>query len=203
MAQLLRKILPVVPLRSKPYDDDEDDKNNPEYSFAVEYSGPPISSDIPLASPIVVDQIPIAVTVASPSLLRDRSLPVIQPTEKSTPGGRRRLKEPELSSEPTLRSNSLTNPGASLTGPNVSCESQSLVDSSGDVGCATGDYSQPKSVNGVRSSSKFRSPDAQDNSSDVIRSSAKLNSLDRHDNLCVILKLSDGSEEGADAGLQN
>ncbi|KAL9414971.1 hypothetical protein AB3S75_043275 [Citrus x aurantiifolia] len=203
MAQLLRKILPVVPLRSKPYDDDEDDKNNTEYSFAIEYSGPPISSDIPLASPIVVDQIPIAVTVASPSLLSDRSLPVIQPIVKSTPVDRRRSKEPELSSEPTLRSNSLTNSGVSLTVPNVSCESQSLVDSSGDVGCATGDYSQPKSVNGVRNSNKFRSPDAQDNSSNGIRSSAKLNSLDCHDNSCVILKLSDGSEEGADAGLQN
>ncbi|KAH9656473.1 Extra-large guanine nucleotide-binding protein 1 [Citrus sinensis] len=203
MAQLLRKILPIVPLRSKPYDDDEDDKNNAEYSFAIEYSGPPISSDIPLASPIVVDQIPMAVTVASPSLLSDRSLPVIQPIVKSTPVDRRRLKEPELSSEPTLHSNSFTNSGVSLTVPNVSCESQSLVDSSGDVGCAIGDYSQPKSVNGVRNSSKFRSPDAQDNSSNGIRSSVKLHSLDCHDNSCVILKLSDGSEEGADAGLQN
>ncbi|ONK64869.1 uncharacterized protein A4U43_C07F30830 [Asparagus officinalis] len=50
---------------------------NSEYSFAIEYSGPLFSFDIPKASPIEIDKIPVAsVATSAPAL---DSLPVVQP----------------------------------------------------------------------------------------------------------------------------
>ncbi|KAG6605110.1 Extra-large guanine nucleotide-binding protein 2, partial [Cucurbita argyrosperma subsp. sororia] len=54
---------------------------NPEYSFAIEYTGPGINYDIPRAVPINIDYIPTASVVVSSSQFRDdvSTLPVIQP----------------------------------------------------------------------------------------------------------------------------
>ncbi|KAK7406606.1 hypothetical protein VNO78_08235 [Psophocarpus tetragonolobus] len=50
-----------------------------EYSFAVEYDGPPLTYDLPRALPITVDNIPVASVVSQVPLSDALSLPVVQP----------------------------------------------------------------------------------------------------------------------------
>ncbi|XP_068656079.1 extra-large guanine nucleotide-binding protein 1-like isoform X2 [Aristolochia californica] len=72
MAKLLRRMLPAE--ATFPASEGED-----EYSFAIEYNGPPIGYDIPRAVPIDIDRIPTAAVVI-PTAFGDRlALPVIHP----------------------------------------------------------------------------------------------------------------------------
>ncbi|KAI4327517.1 hypothetical protein L6164_019967 [Bauhinia variegata] len=50
-----------------------------QYSFAVEYNGPPVAYDLPRAVPINVEKIPVAAVVAQVPLSDKLSLPVVQP----------------------------------------------------------------------------------------------------------------------------
>ena len=50
-----------------------------EYSFAMEYHGPPITHDLPRAVPINVDRIPVASVVSQVPLPEKLALPVVQP----------------------------------------------------------------------------------------------------------------------------
>lgn len=50
-----------------------------QYSFAVEYDGPPLSFDLPRAVPISVDNIPVAAVVSQVPLSDALALPVVQP----------------------------------------------------------------------------------------------------------------------------
>ncbi|TKY70525.1 Extra-large guanine nucleotide-binding protein 1 [Spatholobus suberectus] len=50
-----------------------------QYSFAVEYDGPPLTYDLPRAVPISVDNIPVAAVVSQVPLSDTLSLPVVQP----------------------------------------------------------------------------------------------------------------------------
>ncbi|CAJ1929828.1 unnamed protein product [Sphenostylis stenocarpa] len=50
-----------------------------EYSFAVEYDGPPLTYDLPRAVPISVDNIPVAAVVSQVPSSGALSLPVVQP----------------------------------------------------------------------------------------------------------------------------
>ncbi|KAH7832999.1 hypothetical protein Vadar_002211 [Vaccinium darrowii] len=59
----MKKLLP----RSSPKNYEDGDDCNVEYSFAVEYIGPPLSHDIPLVLPIDIDQIPTASVVVTAS----------------------------------------------------------------------------------------------------------------------------------------
>lgn len=77
MTSVLRSILP-----SKRVDNEEDDYNS-EYSFAMEYNGPPVSRDIPEVVPVDVRRIPTAAMVARLSTLNNLSLPVIKPIVRS------------------------------------------------------------------------------------------------------------------------
>lgn len=54
-------------------------EGRPQYSFALEYDGPPVSRDIPRAVPINLRQIPVAAVVAQVSHADKLSLPVVQP----------------------------------------------------------------------------------------------------------------------------
>lgn len=50
-----------------------------QYSFAMEYNGPPVAYDLPRAVPINVERIPVAAVVAQVPLSDKLSLPVVQP----------------------------------------------------------------------------------------------------------------------------
>lgn len=80
-------------------DDHEDFSTELEYSFAIEYRGPPLAYDIPNAVPVDLDQIPTAAPVSSASLLHNLSLPVIQPIAKSNPSNKKPREEAKLESE--------------------------------------------------------------------------------------------------------
>ncbi|KAI3448072.1 hypothetical protein Pfo_004737 [Paulownia fortunei] len=79
MTSVLRSILPDSSARSE----DPDDDYSVDYSFAMEYSGPPLSHDIPQVVPIDVRRIPTASMAARAVMLKNFSLPVIQPIVKS------------------------------------------------------------------------------------------------------------------------
>lgn len=83
----------------------------PEYSFAVEYDGPPLTYDLPRAVPITVDNIPVAAVVSQVPLSETLSLPVVQPLlpphhakelRALNSGESRVSKELELASERTV-----------------------------------------------------------------------------------------------------
>ncbi|XP_010263811.1 PREDICTED: extra-large guanine nucleotide-binding protein 1 [Nelumbo nucifera] len=86
MKGLLSSMLPVgVPI---PHSQDE-----VEYSFAMEYHGPPVTYDLPRAVPIDIKRIPTAAVVASSSLSDKLSLPVVQPLLAPDPSGKKHPKE--------------------------------------------------------------------------------------------------------------
>ncbi|XP_065873370.1 extra-large guanine nucleotide-binding protein 1 [Euphorbia lathyris] len=57
-----------------------------QYSFALEYNGPPISYDLPRAVPINVSKIPVAAVVSQLSLPDKLTLPVVKPLLPADPG---------------------------------------------------------------------------------------------------------------------
>ncbi|KAL6963923.1 hypothetical protein U1Q18_034930 [Sarracenia purpurea var. burkii] len=81
MSSFLRKTLPVSSSRSRDYGDEY----SVEYSFAMEYSGPPVDYNIPQAVPLDIDRIPTASAVSIGSMLSNSSFPIIQPIAKSNP----------------------------------------------------------------------------------------------------------------------
>lgn len=85
MASVLKSFLPVSKFTSKinDQDDDGDDEYSVEYSFAMEYSGPLVSYDIPQVVPLDVHRIPTASVYAMASVPTKLQLPVIQPIVKS------------------------------------------------------------------------------------------------------------------------
>ncbi|KAG8384488.1 hypothetical protein BUALT_Bualt04G0122900 [Buddleja alternifolia] len=71
-----------------------------EYSFAMEYHGPPITRELPRAVPINVDRIPVASVVATPSFSDRLSLPVVQPISATDILSKKPPKDLELCSSP-------------------------------------------------------------------------------------------------------
>ncbi|KAF9684247.1 hypothetical protein SADUNF_Sadunf04G0098100 [Salix dunnii] len=128
--------------------DDYDGKcNSFECSFAVAYSGPLVTCDVPRAVPIDFKQIPIASpAIDSGSLLTDVSLPVVQPIVKSF---WKLSKKPNLVSDRTV---SLETDGG-IDGNGLPCEA-SRVDDSIALLCAN-DECGPKLSNGIRSSGRL------------------------------------------------
>ncbi|KAL5987180.1 hypothetical protein ACLOJK_041177 [Asimina triloba] len=77
MAELLRRILPAgAPIR---------DADDVEYSFAMEYRGPPVGYDVPRAVPIDIDRIPTASVVSAAVLSDCLSVPIVQPLPSPEP----------------------------------------------------------------------------------------------------------------------
>ncbi|KAL0384145.1 UNVERIFIED_CONTAM: Extra-large guanine nucleotide-binding protein 1 [Sesamum radiatum] len=89
MTSVLRSILPVSSAKSEDHDDDY----SVEYSFAMEYSGPPVSQDIPQVAPVDVRRIPTAAVAATGVMLSNLSLPVIQPIVKKSDHHKKLLEE--------------------------------------------------------------------------------------------------------------
>ncbi|WOH04672.1 hypothetical protein DCAR_0624083 [Daucus carota subsp. sativus] len=81
MATFFRKFLPTNPSASNS-NFNADDEYNMEYSFALQYSGPPVTYDIPRVVPVDVGHIPTAAEVSTSSSLSNLSLPVVQPIVK-------------------------------------------------------------------------------------------------------------------------
>ncbi|KAL0422693.1 UNVERIFIED_CONTAM: Extra-large guanine nucleotide-binding protein 1 [Sesamum latifolium] len=89
MTSILRSILPVSSAKNEDHDDDY----SVEYSFAMEYSGPPVSQDIPQVAPVDVRRIPTAAVAATGVMLSNLSLPVIQPIVKKSAHQNQKLLE--------------------------------------------------------------------------------------------------------------
>ncbi|KAL3538920.1 hypothetical protein ACH5RR_002286 [Cinchona calisaya] len=87
MTSFLKSFMPVSASKS----DDHDEYDSVEYSFAMEYSGPPVSYDVPQVVPVDVHRIPTAAVVSSASLLNNLSLPVIQPIVRSSDHSSKKL----------------------------------------------------------------------------------------------------------------
>lgn len=69
-----------------------------EYSFAVEYHGPPITRELPRAVPINVDRIPVAAVVSPLKFSGNLSLPVVQPISATDIINKKLSKDLKLSS---------------------------------------------------------------------------------------------------------
>ncbi|KAK8485847.1 hypothetical protein V6N13_149667 [Hibiscus sabdariffa] len=127
MATLLRKILPFE--KSTPVDDEI----SIEYSFAIEYHGPPINFDIPKLVPVDVDRLPTAAEVSSSFSLNDMPLPVIQPIVKINPVNQKLPRDKKLSSKSGSARKSIVHPGLS-TELSVTVDSLDSLSKGIDVG---------------------------------------------------------------------
>ncbi|KAL4302001.1 hypothetical protein GQ457_10G022960 [Hibiscus cannabinus] len=138
MAGILRKILPVGKSSSAKddhdHDVDDDDVINVEYSFAIEYHGPPVSFDIPKAVPVDVDRLPTAAPVSSSYVLTDISLPVIQPLVKVKPVTKDKKIGSELNLVPKLSNESSTQVDSDTTDSALSSPSLSSSEVSSQKG---------------------------------------------------------------------
>ncbi|XP_057494685.1 extra-large guanine nucleotide-binding protein 1-like [Actinidia eriantha] len=164
MTSLLRKMLPIS--SSKNLEDDED--YSVEYSFAVEYSGPPVSYNIPQAVPVDFDRIPTASVVSMASISSNLSLPVIQPIAKRDPLKKKLPKKFKLSSEDAVSPKSASH---SIDFVGISCKSMNLSGRSGEIGLVDVDECMPKVLHGVDSSGTLGFSDSHDNSQELSGSS--------------------------------
>ncbi|GMI87928.1 extra-large G-protein 1 [Hibiscus trionum] len=114
MAGILRKIVPLGKSSSAKDDDD----SNVEYSFAIEYHGPPVTFDIPKVVPVDVDRLPTAAPVSSSYVFTHISLPVIQPLVKAKPVTKHNKIGSEPNSAPILSDSDTTE--SVLNSPSVS-----------------------------------------------------------------------------------
>lgn len=108
MTSVFRSILPGSSAKNEDFDDDD---YSVEYSFAMEYSGPPVSHDIPQVVPIDVCRIPTASVAARAVMLRDFAVPVIQPVFKSDQSKKNVLGESNSGSETADHSSKVVRSG--------------------------------------------------------------------------------------------
>ncbi|KAK7263060.1 hypothetical protein RJT34_30644 [Clitoria ternatea] len=98
----------MSPVKTMTVAADECNSEVVEYSFAVEYNGPPPSYDLPRAVPISVDKIPVAAVVAQVPLSDTLTLPVVQPLSAPDLHGAKFSKELKtLNSEPAVSPTSI------------------------------------------------------------------------------------------------
>ncbi|GMP38099.1 hypothetical protein CsSME_00009488 [Camellia sinensis var. sinensis] len=172
MTSLLLKILPSFPSKNR----DGGDDYSVEYSFAMEYSGPPVGYDIPQAVPIDIDRIPTASVVSKASMVSNLSLPVIQPFAKTNPSSKKLSMGFKLDYKAVLPPNSASNSsefvGSGTEGRcSIACKSMNLIDSSGALGSMGVDESIPKVSDGIESSGSLGFSDSRDDSQELSGSS--------------------------------
>ncbi|KAL1557985.1 Extra-large guanine nucleotide-binding protein 2 [Salvia divinorum] len=114
MTSVFRSILPGSSAKNEDFDDDGDDDFSVEYSFAMEYSGPPVSHDIPQVVPIDIRRIPTASVAARAVVMKDFSVPVIHPVVKSDKFKKNVLGESSSGSETAERSSKLVRSGGRI-----------------------------------------------------------------------------------------
>ncbi|KAJ4967910.1 hypothetical protein NE237_014611 [Protea cynaroides] len=100
MTQKMKAVLSRMLSIGAPISVEEDDV---EFSFAMEYGGPPVSYNLPRAAPIDIKRIPIAAVVAPASLSNRVSLPVVQPLLSSDPLKKKLFEDLTRGSEADVR----------------------------------------------------------------------------------------------------
>lgn len=83
---------------------DHDDEYSVEYSFAIEYSGLPVSYDIPQMAPLDVRQIPTAAVASRAVMLGNLAIPVIQPILKKSDNSNKKLADEVKSGSTAINS---------------------------------------------------------------------------------------------------
>ncbi|KAL8554391.1 hypothetical protein ACS0TY_002541 [Phlomoides rotata] len=88
MTSVLRSIFPGS---SSSQSRDHDDEYSVEYSFAMEYSGLPVSHDIPQLTPVDVRRIPTAAVASTAVMLGNLGIPVVQPILKKSSNSNKKM----------------------------------------------------------------------------------------------------------------
>lgn len=185
MNRVLKKILPVKPSISD--DGDDDDADNVDYSFAIEYTGPRVKYEIPRATPLKIDLIPTAASVASASQLNELSLPVIQPIVTKYPLKKKVSDELKLETEANKYPNPLTFIDCRVTESNDCASSGAELSKSNDKSCKSSDENNGKDdgtariSNGIESSGTLGFSDTCDESRELSTVSKDLGSSDTCD----------------------
>ncbi|KAL3515225.1 hypothetical protein ACH5RR_022127 [Cinchona calisaya] len=157
MASILRSFMPVSSSKI-----DDHDEYSVDYSFAMEYSGPAVSYDIPQVVPVDVHRIPTAAVVSMASMLNNLSLPVIQPIVKSDHSSKKVAKGP---SKVGYEVAEFRGSGRKLRqNPVVDVTDQERATDGGE-GCA------PRVSNGTGSSGTLGFSDSHDESHEISESS--------------------------------
>ncbi|XP_059653934.1 extra-large guanine nucleotide-binding protein 1-like [Cornus florida] len=176
MTSLLKLFLPVSARDGNEYDGDE---YSAEYSFTVEYSGPPVTYDIPRAVPVDIDSIPVAarVSLSNSNLL----LPIIPPiAKKSDPLNKKSSMESKLRSGVTVWQNSRGHSGEFFGSSEVafsdddalSCKSLKVMYRSTALSLTEGDeYAAPNVADGTGSSGTLGFSDGPEDSHELSGSS--------------------------------
>ncbi|KAJ4965103.1 hypothetical protein NE237_016952 [Protea cynaroides] len=172
------------------------EEDDVEFSFAMEYSGPPVSYNLPRAAPIDIKRIPTAAVVAPASLSDRVSLPVVQPLLSSDPLKKKlsedltRGSEPDVSPTSVIAFEQRSRDGISFrlldefgssgslgfsNGQHGSCDSSDVID---DGSCVLGfSNSRERSCKlsgGKGSSGTLSFSNSRDDSNELSRSSGAL-----------------------------
>lgn len=181
MASFFRRFLPANPPDSS--FSTADDEYNMEYSFALQYSGPPVTYDIPRVVPVDVGRIPTAAEVSTSCSLSNLSLPVVQPVAKK----RKDHLSKRLSNERMSDLQAADNSPISVidsggfddahevrlsSGQGTSFRVVNVIDDSGESGYSDGcEFITRRVLNGNASSGTLGFSDSHDNSHELSRNS--------------------------------
>lgn len=181
-----------------------------QYSFALEYNGPPLPYDLPRAVPINVEKIPVAAVVSQVSLGDKFSLPVVQPLVAPDPLSKKFSRELKSSVSPTsvianhndqdceskeleLVSDSTVSPTSVIAFEDRSREDAANCALSGEL--SSSNYESGELIDGINSSRQLGSCSTSHERSSIIEYS---DSFDKSGETSSGLRVSDGGKESVD-----